>query len=256
MNELVSNMMLHCGAKPVERLELELVKTPEATDTWTPIPHTLLVDNVKEALRGEDIDVVAEKHALNNEGQNYFGILQVSNRSAMEDFSYVVGLRNSHCKRYPAGMVVGARVFVCDNLSFSGEIEVTRKHTPNILRDLLGLTCKAVGFLAERWVAQEERIDAYKAYDLSPAGYHDLVIRALDARVINATQVPRVLHELREPRHEEFRAENAWSFFNGVTQILKENSVFALPARSIALHGLLDHQVGLLNRLSRNAEQN
>lgn len=40
----------------------------------------------------------------------------------------VLGLRNSPDKMFPAGIVAGASVFVCDNLSFSGVINLARKH--------------------------------------------------------------------------------------------------------------------------------
>ena len=58
-----------------------------------------------------------------------FGLLEVANCQQTEDYAYVLGLRNSHDKRFPAGLAVGASVFVCDNLSFSGEIKIGRKHT-------------------------------------------------------------------------------------------------------------------------------
>jgi hypothetical protein len=184
----------------------------------------------------------------------------VSNRSKQEDFAYVVGLRNSHDKSYPAGLVVGSRVLVCDNLAFSGEIQISRKHTTNILRDLQALTCKAVGFLAARWMDQERRIDGYKHYEVNDAGAHDLIIRALDARVVTTTQVPRVLKEWREVRHPEFFGpyveRSAWTLFNAFTEVLKECSPFALPTRTQALHGLFDHQTGLLDNLAAAVGQN
>ena len=243
MNALVQNMILHCGGKAAGRAELELVHTPEPTKTWTPIPHTRLIDEVKAALVTKTIDVVAESHALAREGNRYFGLLQVSNRSRQEDFAYVVGLRNSHDQSYPAGLVVGSRVFVCDNLSFSGEISVARKHTSNILRDLQGLTCKAVGFLAERWLDQEQRIEGYKGFEVDDAGAHDLVVRALDARVITTHQLPKVVAEWREPRHAEFEARTGWSLFNCFTEVLKGTNVFSLPPRTKALHGLFEPPV-------------
>tara|TARA_R100001086_G_scaffold231089_1_gene151640 strand:- start:1185 stop:2033 length:849 start_codon:yes stop_codon:yes gene_type:complete len=51
-------------------------------------------------------------------------------------YRYVMGMRNSNDMKFPAGMVIGIAPFVCDNLAFSGEVEVKRKHTINIKRDL------------------------------------------------------------------------------------------------------------------------
>ena len=64
-----------------------------------------------------------------------------------EDYCWVLGLRNSHDKTFPTGIVAGASVFVCDNLSFSGEVKFARKHTRFIMRDLPMLTGRAVGLL-------------------------------------------------------------------------------------------------------------
>ena len=175
--------------------------------------------------------------------------MRVSNLSEVKDFQYVVGLRNSHVQKYPAGLVVGSWVFVCDNLAFSGEVSVTRKHTTNIRRDLQGLVSKAVGFLSERWLDQETRINAYRDYNVTNVRAHDLIIKALDARVITTQQVVKVLQEWREPQHEEFQARNAWSFFNSFTEVLKGTNPFILAPRTQTLHGLLDHQTGVLNKL-------
>lgn len=249
-------MILHCGAGFLDRQQLDRIETPAATQSWTPIPHGRLIDEVKTALTSETIEVTEELHSTTKDGNNYFGLLQVSNKSRQEDFAYVVGLRNSHSKRFPAGLVVGARVFVCDNLSFSGEIYMERKHTVNILRDLKGLTCKAVGFLAARWMDQEKRIDAYRNYKVTPMRANDLTIKALQARAITVLQIPSVVEAWESPKHKEFEDRSAWSWFNAVTEVLKGTSVLALPPRTQALHGLLDHQVGLLDNLAANVGDN
>ena len=85
-------------------------------------------------------------------------------------FGLVIGLRNSHDKSFPSALALGNRVFVCDNLAFSGEIKLSRKHTKNISRDLPGLVTKAVGRLADLRQFQAKRIEAYKAADLSNDG--------------------------------------------------------------------------------------
>ena len=84
------------------------------------------------------------------DGARYFGLLQVVNGSHPEDFGLVVGLRNSHDKSFPAGLVVGASVFVCDNLSFSGEVTFERKHTANMLRDLSWMISETVSSVSDR----------------------------------------------------------------------------------------------------------
>lgn len=240
-----SNLCLHAGARSASRDQVAAVPTPARTASWVPIPHGRLLAGVQESLARAGLSVVSEAHGLTRDGGRYFGLLQVANGHTSDDFGIVVGLRNSHDKSFPAGLVLGARVFVCDNLSFSGEVKLARKHTAHVERDLPQLIDAAVGRLGDLRRSQEKRFLAYKDHELSDAAAHDLIVRSLDARVLPVTRLPGVLAEWRSPRHTEFReGRTAWRLFNAFTECLKGN-LGALPRRTQALHGLLDAACGL-----------
>lgn len=246
---MATNLILHCGASRVEREQLTTVATPAATETWCPIPHLALVEQVEKALTTVNMRVVNQSHALTKEGNRYFGLLEVANCQSDKDYAYVLGLRNSHDKSLPASLVIGSQVFVCDNLSFSGEIRMDRKHTTHIMADLAGLTCRAVGRLSDKWNDMGRRIEAYKTHELSDSTAHDLVVRMLDAKAITTTQIPGVLNEWRTPRHPEFaQYRNVWRLFNAVTEMSKGGNLFTLSNRTQSLHALCDRQVGLLTQ--------
>src|SRR4051812_3235813 len=154
-----ANLMLHCGANKIDGEQLVAVATPERTATWVPIPHERLLSHVLGTLGRSGLEVVSEAYGLTRDGARYFGLLQVAGTAA--DFGLVVGLRNSHDKSFPAGLVVGASVFVCDNLSFSGEVRLARKHTAHVERDLPQLVQRAVGRLADLRRTQEQRFLTY-----------------------------------------------------------------------------------------------
>lgn len=238
------NLMLHCGANAVERNELVTVTTPNSTATWYPIPHEKFLGGIEEALPHFGLSVVQEAHALTHDGRRYFGLLQIQNGSQHPDYSWILGIRNSHDKMFPAGIVAGSQVFVCDNLAFSGEVKVARKHTRFILRDLPGLIGDAIGKLVSKWKHQDQRIEAYKNCRLKDRDAHDLVIRALDVGAINTTQIPAVIGGWRKPHHSAFEPRNVWSWFNGVTEVLK-GSLMQLPRRTEALHNVCDAFAGL-----------
>jgi len=159
----------------------------------------------------------------------------------------VIGLRNSHDKTFPAAIALGSAVFVCDNLAFSAEVTIARRHTRFIERDLPRIVHTAVGRLADMRGQQDERISRYKETEISDPAAHDLVIRAVDANVLPVTQVPAVLNEWRTPAHPEFEADGKtlWRFHNAMTEVWKGRNLAALPRRSQALHGLLDSVCGL-----------
>ena len=238
------NLLLHCGARAVELEQVLAVPTPRSTETWTPIPHIDLITRVEGTIRTNGLVIGTQAHSLSHEGHRYFGLMEIQRSESDEDYCWVLGIRNSHDKTFPAGIAAGMTVFVCDNLSFSGEVKLARKHTRFINRDLPSLVQSAVGKLMERWHHQDQRLSAYKLASLDDRSAHDLVIRSTDVGVCPNKLIPHVLHEWRKPRHEAFEARNVWSLFNSFTEALKGNLV-ELPKRTEALHGLLDSYVRL-----------
>lgn len=246
------NLFLHCGGQTVSREALAQVHTPGATESWHPIPHLQLIETIEKTLTFTNLKVGSFAHSLSHEGARYFGLMEIRNCDNAHDHCWVLGLRNSHDKTFPAGIVAGASVFVCDNLSFSGEVKLARKHTRHIVRDLPLLVEQGIGRLMEKWHDQSTRFAAYREKRLGGAAAHDLVIRAIDVGVCSNRQIPSVLNEWRVPRHEEFKTRNVWSLFNAFTETLKEGSLTELPKRTQALHALLDTHVGLAGQFRRN----
>jgi hypothetical protein len=225
-------------------VDVARVSTPRPTETWQPIPHVTLIETVEDALRSTGLKIGNQVHSLTQDGARYFGLTEVQGQDEPGDYSLVLGLRNSHNKTFPVGLVAGANVFVCDNLSFSGEVRLTRKHTTHLQRDLPQLVSMGVGRLMDLWGHQSQRIDAYKGYRMREKAAHDLVIRATDVGACTNRMIPSVLKEWREPSYPEFGDRTAWSLFNAFTEVLKGNLV-ELPRRTEVLHGLFDTQVGL-----------
>ena len=242
-----NRMLLHCGGQVIERDALFGITTPPATDTWFPLSHRHLVVEVETQLVDAGFNLLGQTHAISHDGNRYFGILEVSQFGNMPQngHGWVVGLRNSHDKTFPAGLVAGTKVFICDNLAFSGLIQIRRKHTRFAVRDLRQLTARAIGQLGTHLVQLDKRIEAYQHMRLTDSRAHDLVIKATDCRAITTSQIPEVLAHWRKPEHEEFRPRTAWSLFNAFTEAFKEINPHTAIARGEALHGLFDGAVAL-----------
>lgn len=246
--------MLHCGGQLATREQVAAVLTPAATDTWQPVPHLSVIESTEKALENFNMRVVSSAFALAKEGTRFFGLMQVAQNGQEEnkDYGYVVSLRNAHDKAWRIMMGVGSSAFVCDNLAFSTEIQVTRKHTNRALITLPNLISTAAGRLAESWNNQGQRIEAYKNYGLTDSQANDLIVRAYEGGVAPITMLPDVIKEWRTPRHPEFAPRNAWSLFNAFTECLKpqdnkaRGSLWELPKRTTILHGLMDTTVGIL----------
>lgn len=249
MNKL--NLILHCGGSAATRDQMSRIKTPEGTDRWFPVPHLTVIETVEKELAQLGMRIVNESYGMAHEGKRMFGVLQIANEQNSKDHSWVAGIRNSHDKTFPAGLCVGSGVFVCDNLAFSSEITLARRHTPNILRDFPMLVSGAVGKLAEKWDTQNNRIEAYKNNGLGRAEAADLLVRAMEEKIFPKTRIDQVWNSWKSPEHPEFKDRNVWSFFNAVTENLKPrdgsegHTLWDLPARTNRLHALCDSASGV-----------
>lgn len=164
----MNGLMLHCGGQLKTREDVCAVAVPRATATYAPLPYESFLTRVEKQITMEGMRIKEERLALANEGQRLFGLLALEMTGFPQaEFGSVLGLRTSYDKSLSTGVCIGASVFVCDNLSFRGEITFARKHTPNALRDLSWLLAETVARLPARFIAQSKTFDAYKRTEIT-----------------------------------------------------------------------------------------
>jgi len=232
-----------CAGEQSDFADVQAVKTPQATDNWTPVAHDRLVNDFKSSIENSDLEIVQEHHTLHRYGQRYFGLFQVKglNRKHGNDVGTVFGLRNSHDKSCRASVMAGDAPFVCTNMIFNNEIVLGRRHTVNIFRDLPNLLSRAIGALQESWVDADARIDRYKSVGIDDAQAHDLIIRAFRAGACGKTQVVDVVNQWHKPEHENFEGRDLWSLQNAFTNVYRGKRGFLdTPKKSQALTSVLD----------------
>ncbi len=251
----MKGLMLHCGGQLKSREEVFTVPAPLATASYVPLSYESFVTRIEKQLAVEGITIRDQKLALAKSGQRLFGLMELQlPESPARDFGCVLGIRNSYDKSCSTGICIGARVVVCDNLSFSGsQITFERKHTANLLRDLTWVISETVAGLAAHFAAQADTFEAYRRTEITDKQAHDLAIRFLDRRALNVTDIPGLLREWREPKHREFAeaGKTAWRLFNAATETIK-GDLWRLPARTGTIHAVLDEECGI-NR-GRNEE--
>lgn len=234
-------LILHCGAKPATRDQIDSIVTPEGTDTWTPIAHGEIADAVKAALSGTGLAPKQEDYGLTRDGARLFGLFTLAGEHP--DYALTVGFRNSHDKSFAASVCCGSRVFVCDNLAFAGEVTISSKHTRHLRKRLNRIVCEAVEKLTAKRALVERRISLYKETEVRGQSHlHDLVLRSFRADAIPAQAIAKVIKEFEEPRHPEFSDPTLWSLQNAFTETLK--SYGDIERRTVRLNGVLDVEIG------------
>lgn len=239
-DKLKDQLYLHCGGARANYNDVAQIPTPKPKNRHYPIPHTTLIDGTKLALENAGCDISKEIYGLNHEGGDLFALFEIEHEIPNGTFNQVVGLRNSHIQNFAAGLCAGGRVFVCDNLMFSAEIKVSRKHTRFIMRDLQGLLSKAMAKLADKWIDQQIRYDAYHDRVMTDKEVHDLVIKAsVDYNCLPNAAIKHVVNEWRNPSHDEFKDRNAWSLFNCFTHVAKR-APSQIVNRTMTMHNVFD----------------
>ena len=246
-----TNLILHCGARHVDRNILANIPTPPATETWKPTSHIHLVNEVERSLNASNMKIINEAFGVTEDNARMFGLLQIANCVEDKDYAYVIGLRNGLDKTLSAGLAVGSSVFICDNMAFSSEIVFHRKHTKNILTDFPAMVDTAIGQLSHRWNDQGKRIEAYKTKSIGnkDAAY---MLAEIAGDVFPWQKFGDIYAEFKSPRHTEFGKENLWALFNSVTEFLKPKAdskasgLWTMPARTSRLHKVCDDYAGLV----------
>src|SRR6266704_2809080 len=181
----MKGLMLHCGGQLKTRQEVFAVPAPLATTTYAPLPYESFITRIEKQLAVEGIALKEERLALAKDGQRLFGLMALAMPGFVAtDYGCVLGLRTSYDRSFANGVSIGAAVFVCDNLSFSGDVTFERKHTAGMLRDLRWMISATVSTLPMRFGAQSLTFETFKKHRISDKDAHDLAIQLWDAGAI------------------------------------------------------------------------
>jgi hypothetical protein len=236
-----TTLILHHGAREVTRQELDAVTTPPATATWFPLSHGRVLDTAVQTLGAAGFEVTKTRLALARDQARFFGTLDLQTPVA-NGVTLAVGVRNSTDKSLPISFCAGSRTMVCDNLAFSSEIVIARKHTRFGETRFHEAISRAVQSLHQYRAAEAARIQRWQQTELSADVADALLLRAYERQVITTLLLPQVIREWRTPSFEEFEPRTVWSLFNAFTTVLSERqrtNPQQFAALTIRLHELL-----------------
>ncbi len=214
-------LVVHRGGWEATKADLAAVPVPEPTESYHPVPYGRFVEEVELHVPRFGLSVRSEQFALSRGGNQMFGVLTCTNGHDADDYALAIGLRSSYDRSLAVSMCSGSRTFVCDNLAFSGEVTMHRKHTVHVFRDLPDLIYRMLSQVSSQRARIDGEITAMKVRELPPAHAHHLMVEAVKANVVPASRLPKVIEAWEEPRHEAFAPRTAWSLFNAFTEVEK-----------------------------------
>lgn len=198
------------------RAELISVPTPSRTDTWIPVPHHMLVDTIEMELSKHDIWITREEYAVSHDGAKLFGTLDLRQpaEGGNDETSFALGVRTSNDKSMSIQIAVGARVFVCDNMVFSGDlIALNRRHTSGL--KLQASVADGIGRYIEDTEKLSKNIDRLKGKMLLQPDAENMIFRAFDQEVLPTRLFHPVVKSYREVRNHGHISQ--WQLHNCFT---------------------------------------
>ncbi|HJU12797.1 MAG TPA: DUF932 domain-containing protein [Candidatus Binataceae bacterium] len=217
----MSESTLLAATEKLDRQQLALVPTPPGTATHRPVPHAELVQALVETLGFRHIAVVHDEYAVSKDGMKMFGVLDLD--TGMHGCRFSIGIRNSHDKTMRLGLTVGYRVFVCENMAFSGDFEpVLAKHSKHFsLQNALSI---GVDQMQRNFDGMKNQVSQWRQSQLSDVTAKLIIYRAfIESDLEVPKHLARPVHDLYfNPEHEEFQPRTMWSLSNAFTSAFKQ----------------------------------
>lgn len=202
------------------REEVYAIPSPGYTDTWSPIAHGKLIDLVTSSLDSYGIKVWKSEFGLSRDKKRMFAVLdtQLGWGLYQKDLTLSVGLRNSIDKSLAIGVTLGNRVFVCDNLCFSGQVILTKKHLP----DLEPTISRRLDRTIEEFIKKFQDTDLplialWKQTQISFEVGSEFICKLAEVGAIPINGILLCRKLWSNPKYVEFQAYNVWTLFNAIT---------------------------------------
>lgn len=240
------SLCLHAGAEPIARIALTNVPMPAATASYQPISHAHFVNVVQDELAAIGFLFTDEAYGVTKDGARFFGVAELAYNGSQGNGrnSLTVGFRSSLDKTIAPSIAFGSRVFVCDNMAFSGEIVIHRKQTTYISRDFPLRVRDVVATLSNARKNQDARFDAYQRVTLSDGDAEHGMIELLRRGAINTSRMEKLVQEWDNPSYDH-GGKAVWRLFNAATETLKAAPIADITRRTIGVQSLCDELAGV-----------
>ena len=238
-----NGLMVHTEGSGIVSMEQAFAITvPKETKTYVPVPNKALWEMLEKTAQSRGLQLGVPQMGLAHKGQRLFGSVEITNQDHLDDeVRLVMGFRNSYNKTMSVGICFGSKVFVCDNMCFTGYTsedeeavgQVHHRHQTNVWEGLQDRLDDAMDKFDVFKSYQDDFYNRLKERQLSDAEAHDLIINSVRAEAITAKDCFTVAEEWafqqngptnqaeQDRYHPEFAPRTGWSLFNAYTEIHK-----------------------------------
>ena len=231
----MSESSILIGSNRVTEAEVLQVPAVPFTKSFHPMHHRQILDAIRSGVVATGLEIIKTEYVLANNGNRMFGVWDLSGGS--DELCWSIGIRNSMDKSMALGITAGTRVFVCDNLAFSGDFVEFRKHTK-------GLVYNELEFMAYR--AMKKMVSNLTKFQAWHEGLKNFSLTEWDAKILlveimtNSIIPPSKFARFNELYFGGVYKPNLWGFHETVTDVLRDSNLLTLPKKNRLLNGVLN----------------
>ena len=226
------------GTNNVSEQDVFNVPAVPFTKTFHPVHHSDVIRAIKEAISVVGMEIVKSEYVLGQDGMRMFGVYDLSQGTS--ELSWSIGIRNSMNKSMSLGITAGTRVFVCENLCFSGEFLAFRKHTSGLDTDELAfLAYKSMRNMIPRLTAFQKWHEGLKNYPLTEQDAKILLVEIITNSVIPASK----FHQFND-LYGSVYDDSLWGFHEATTDVLRGSNLMNLPKKNRLLNNVINGFIG------------
>lgn len=227
-------------SKQTTENELLSVQVPDKTETYTPVPHKILIQEVQDKIKQRGLNIISKEYMSGAFGQQMLGKYTIE--SGDSDLNMQLAFRNSYDKSMAVGFAAGATVFVCANGMLAGEMLVYRKHTGTVVEELHDYIIDGINMMDDNFNKLKSDSELMKQLPLNKTQQSEILGRLfVEEEIINSTQLNIVKRELDLSKH--FVGKNAWCLYNNITEALKTSHVTNAMQDHLDLHKFFETEV-------------
>lgn len=216
--------------------EAEVIQVPAVpfTKSFHPVHHRQVLDAIRSGVVATGLEIVKTDYVLANNGNRMFGVWDLSGGS--DELCWSIGIRNSMDKSMALGITAGTRVFVCENLAFSGEFVEFRKHTKGLVYDELEfMAYRAMKKMVANLAKFQAWHEGLKNFSLAEWDAKILLVEIMTQNIIPPSKFGR----FNELYFGGVYDPTLWGFHETVTDVLRDNNLMILPKKNRMLNGVL-----------------
>lgn len=214
------------------------VPLPEATKTYSPVPHSLFLEEVAEKVTQAGYIITNERYLSAYNYQLLTGVFSIKKPDqSLIDLSPSLYFINSYNKKRKASLRAGAMVLVCKN-GMLGSVQggsYSRIHRGTALEDFRDEIDSVIGSVEIEFQRLEKNVAEMKETKLSSKVIAQLVgDMYINESLLSDTQLSILKKEMKFS--ENFKTDSLWDFYNNCTEAYKSSHPSYFEKQHIKFH--------------------